>query len=148
MSSSHGICPGKLLSLVSVCVPCSLFGKPFDGGKRMDHGVPQPQGQAPMQQQQPSFMPQHPAMTRLYDVHREVASLGPQVCTFSGLQNDRDYRRLERELARLQLEVDQVSTVAWEPGKNNRIYDDPLKCSNIFECISLLFVHSIFQVKT
>ncbi|XP_055719316.1 BAG family molecular chaperone regulator 5 isoform X1 [Salvelinus fontinalis] len=73
----------------------SLFGKPFDGGKRMDHGS---------QQQQ------HPAMIRLYEVQREVQSLGPQVCTFSGLKNEREYRRLERELTRLLLEVDQVDT--------------------------------------
>ncbi|XP_070972765.1 BAG family molecular chaperone regulator 5-like isoform X1 [Oncorhynchus clarkii lewisi] len=76
----------------------SLFGKPFDGGKRMDHGSQQ-------QQQQ-----QHPAMIRLYEVQREVQSLGPQVCTFSGLKNEREYRRLERELTRLLLEVDQVDT--------------------------------------
>nr|XP_046163780.1 BAG family molecular chaperone regulator 5 isoform X3 [Oncorhynchus gorbuscha] len=74
-----------------------LFGKPFDGGKRMDHGS--------QQQQQ-----QHPAMIRLYEVQREVQSLGPQVCTFSGLKNEREYRRLERELTRLLLEVDQVDT--------------------------------------
>ncbi|XP_064784161.1 BAG family molecular chaperone regulator 5-like isoform X2 [Oncorhynchus masou masou] len=78
---------------------CSLFGKPFDGGKRMDHGSQQ------QQQQQ-----QHPAMIRLYEVQREVQSLGPQVCTFSGLKNEREYRRLERELTRLLLEVDQVDT--------------------------------------
>ncbi|XP_041703752.1 BAG family molecular chaperone regulator 5 isoform X2 [Coregonus clupeaformis] len=77
---------------------CSLFGKPFDGGKRMDHGSQQ-------QQQQ-----QHPAMIRLYEVQREVQSLGPQVCTFSGLKNEREYRRLERELTQLLLEVDQVDT--------------------------------------
>ncbi|XP_041710203.1 BAG family molecular chaperone regulator 5-like isoform X1 [Coregonus clupeaformis] len=74
----------------------SLFGKPFDGGKRMDHGS---------QQQQ-----QHPAMIRLCEVQREVQSLGPQVCTFSGLKIEREYRRLERELTRLLLEVDQVDT--------------------------------------
>uniref|UniRef100_A0A4W5PRH5 BAG family molecular chaperone regulator 5 n=1 Tax=Hucho hucho TaxID=62062 RepID=A0A4W5PRH5_9TELE len=73
---------------------CSLFGKPFDGGKRMDHGSQQ----------------QHPAMIRLYEVQREVQSLGPQVCTFSGLKNEREYRRLERELTQLLLEVDQVDT--------------------------------------
>ncbi|XP_070972766.1 BAG family molecular chaperone regulator 5-like isoform X2 [Oncorhynchus clarkii lewisi] len=64
----------------------------------MDHGSQQ-------QQQQ-----QHPAMIRLYEVQREVQSLGPQVCTFSGLKNEREYRRLERELTRLLLEVDQVDT--------------------------------------
>ncbi|XP_029585880.1 BAG family molecular chaperone regulator 5 isoform X3 [Salmo trutta] len=53
---------------------------------------------------------QHPAMIRLYEVQREVQSLGPQVCTFSGLKNEREYRRLERELTRLLLEVDQVDT--------------------------------------
>ncbi|XP_010877074.1 BAG family molecular chaperone regulator 5 isoform X1 [Esox lucius] len=79
----------------------SLFGKPFDGGKRMDHGS---------QQQQQQQQQQHPAMMRLYEVQREVQSLGPQVCTFSGLKNEREYRRLERELTRLLLEVDQVDT--------------------------------------
>ncbi|XP_021440678.1 BAG family molecular chaperone regulator 5-like isoform X2 [Oncorhynchus mykiss] len=73
---------------------CSLFGKPFDGGKRMDNGSQQ----------------QHPAMNRLYEVQGEVQSLGPQVCTFSGLKNEREYRRLERELTQLLLEVDQVDT--------------------------------------
>ncbi|XP_056282596.1 BAG family molecular chaperone regulator 5 isoform X2 [Pseudoliparis swirei] len=81
---------------------CSLFGKPFDGGKRMDHGVPQ--------QQHPAEQQQHPAMMRLYEVHKEVASLGPQVCNFSGLQAERDYKRLERELTALLLAVDQVDT--------------------------------------
>ncbi|XP_036927188.1 BAG family molecular chaperone regulator 5 isoform X3 [Acanthopagrus latus] len=95
---------------------CSLFGKPFDGGKRMDHGGPQQQQQQqqhPMEQQyhqQQPYHPQHPAMMRLYEVQKEVASLGPQVCHFSGLQNDRDYKRLERDLTRLLLEVDQVDT--------------------------------------
>uniref|UniRef100_A0AAQ4P8U6 BAG family molecular chaperone regulator 5 n=1 Tax=Gasterosteus aculeatus aculeatus TaxID=481459 RepID=A0AAQ4P8U6_GASAC len=98
---------GRLTSCF-LCVSSSLFGKPFDGGKRMDHGGPQ-QHQHPTEQQQP-YHQQHPAMTRLYEVHGEVASLGPQVCTFSGLQDDRDYKRLERELTRLLLQVDQVDT--------------------------------------
>lgn len=84
----------------------------------MDHGGSQQQPhhhhqhhqQHPMEQQQQAYYPQHPAMLRLYEVQKEVASLGPQVCTFSGLQNDRDYKRLERELTRLLLEVDQVDT--------------------------------------
>lgn len=80
----------------------------------MDHGGQQhPQQQqhyhpAPHQQQHPQQ--QHPALGRLYEVQREVAALGPQVCTYSGLQSDREYRRLERELTRLLLEVDQVDT--------------------------------------
>lgn len=77
----------------------------------MDHGSqqqpPQPQF---YHHQQPQQQQQHPAMLRLYEVQREVASLGPQVCTYSGLQNDREYKRLERELTRLLLEVDQVDT--------------------------------------
>ncbi|XP_077395748.1 BAG family molecular chaperone regulator 5 isoform X2 [Festucalex cinctus] len=91
---------------------CSLFGKPFDGGKRMEHGgQPQQQQQPPMATEQPPQYPsQHPAMMRLYEVHREVTALGPQVCTFSGLPDDRDYKRLERELTRLLLEVDRVDT--------------------------------------
>uniref|UniRef100_A0A1A8QEI9 BAG family molecular chaperone regulator 5 n=1 Tax=Nothobranchius rachovii TaxID=451742 RepID=A0A1A8QEI9_9TELE len=84
----------------------SLFGKPFDGGKRMEHGGPQePHQQQPVEQQQ-----HHPAMMRLYEVQKEVLSLGPHVCTFSGLQDDREYKRMERELTRLLLEVDQVDT--------------------------------------
>ncbi len=95
----------------------SLFRKPFDGGKRtMDHGS---------QQQQTQQMPgpftgyagpqgpypgQHPALLRLDEVQREIASLGPQVCYYSGLQSDREYKRLERELTRLLLEVDKVRT--------------------------------------
>ncbi|KAG7277725.1 hypothetical protein CRUP_023013 [Coryphaenoides rupestris] len=43
--------------------------------------------------------PQHPTMARLAEVQREV-------CTFSGLQDEREYKRLERELARLQTDVD------------------------------------------
>ncbi|XP_072313183.1 BAG family molecular chaperone regulator 5 isoform X2 [Eucyclogobius newberryi] len=108
---------------------CSLFGKPFDGGKRMDPGAPQsqPQTQSPPPGftvpafvvpgftvpgfTVPGFIVQHhPAMLRLGEVHREAAALGQQVGAFSGLQNDREYKRLERELARLQLEVDQVDT--------------------------------------
>ncbi|KAL4656355.1 BAG family molecular chaperone regulator 5-like [Arapaima gigas] len=70
----------------------SLFGKPFDGGKRMDPNS------------------QHPSMARLLEVQSQVSSLGQQVCAFSGLQSDREYRRLERELNHLQVEVDQVET--------------------------------------
>ncbi|XP_017580506.1 BAG family molecular chaperone regulator 5 isoform X3 [Pygocentrus nattereri] len=96
----------------------SLFGKPFDGGKRtMDHGS--------QQQQQTQQMPgpfqgfagpqgpcpgQHPTLVRLDELQREVAMLGQQVCSFSGLQSDREYKRLERELTQLLLEVDQVET--------------------------------------
>ncbi len=82
----------------------------------MDHGS---------QQQQTQQMPgpftgyagpqgpypgQHPALLRLDEVQREIASLGPQVCYYSGLQSDREYKRLERELTRLLLEVDKVRT--------------------------------------
>ncbi|KAJ3612956.1 hypothetical protein NHX12_019213 [Muraenolepis orangiensis] len=49
-------------------------------------------------------------MARLYEVQREVASLGPQVCTYSGLRDEREYKRLERELARLQMDVDRLDT--------------------------------------
>ncbi|XP_051942107.1 BAG family molecular chaperone regulator 5 isoform X2 [Hippocampus zosterae] len=92
---------------------CSLFGKPFDGGKRMEHAGSPPPPHEQQQQQQPMATeqaPQHPAMMRLYEVHREVTALGPQVCIFSGLPDDRDYKRLERELTRLLLEVDRVDT--------------------------------------
>ncbi|XP_068195553.1 BAG family molecular chaperone regulator 5 isoform X2 [Antennarius striatus] len=90
---------------------CSLFGKPFDGGKRMEPGgsAQQQQHPPPTEQQQP-FPPPHPALTRLSEVQREAAALGPQVSTFSGLQDDRDYRRLERELTQLLLDVDRVDT--------------------------------------
>ncbi|XP_062378546.1 BAG family molecular chaperone regulator 5 isoform X2 [Sardina pilchardus] len=53
---------------------------------------------------------QHPALVRLGELQGEVATFGPHVCAFSGLQSDREYKRLERELTRLQLEVDQVET--------------------------------------
>ncbi|KAG5285188.1 hypothetical protein AALO_G00000540, partial [Alosa alosa] len=53
---------------------------------------------------------QHPALVRLGELQGEVATLGPHVCAFSGLQSDREYKRLERDLTRLQLEVDQVET--------------------------------------
>ncbi|XP_016123925.1 BAG family molecular chaperone regulator 5-like [Sinocyclocheilus grahami] len=96
---------------------CSLFRKPFDGGKRtMDHGSQQPQtpqmpgpftGYAGPQGPYPG---QHPALLRLDEVQREIATLGPQVCSYSGLQSDREYKRLERELTRLLLEVDKVET--------------------------------------
>ncbi|XP_061699243.1 BAG family molecular chaperone regulator 5 isoform X2 [Syngnathoides biaculeatus] len=94
---------------------CSLFGKPFDAaGKRMEHGggppAPTPQQPAMASEQPAQNPPRHPAMMRLYEVHRELTALGPQVCTFSGLPDDRDYKRLERELTRLQLEVDRVDT--------------------------------------
>uniref|UniRef100_A0A8D2ZXK5 BAG family molecular chaperone regulator 5 n=1 Tax=Scophthalmus maximus TaxID=52904 RepID=A0A8D2ZXK5_SCOMX len=106
-------CSALNCCFIASCCPFlpSLFGKPFDGGKRMDHGGPQQQQHHhPMEHQQQPYYPQHPAMMRLYEVQKEVASLGPQVCTFSGLQHDRDYKRLERELTRLLLEVDQVDT--------------------------------------
>ncbi|XP_069049232.1 BAG family molecular chaperone regulator 5 isoform X3 [Lepisosteus oculatus] len=72
--------------------PRFLFGKPFDGGKRMETGG------------------QHPGLQRLQEVQREVQGLGKQVGSFSGLQSDREYRRLERELTRQLLEVDAVDT--------------------------------------
>ncbi|KAL2098640.1 hypothetical protein ACEWY4_005120 [Coilia grayii] len=125
---------------VCVCSLRSLFGKPFDGGKRnMDHGHQQqprphsyPQTQTPPSQPGPfpyfpgggAFFPafpgfpggstlspgQHPALLRLGELQGEVATFAPHVCAFSGLQSDREYKRLERELARLQVEVDQVET--------------------------------------
>ncbi|KAK1894436.1 BAG family molecular chaperone regulator 5 [Dissostichus eleginoides] len=76
----------------------------------MDHGAQQHQQHHPMEQQQQSYHQQHPAMMRLYEVQKEVQSLGSAVCTFSGLQHDRDYKRVERELTRLLLEVDKVDT--------------------------------------
>ncbi|KAI4888309.1 hypothetical protein NFI96_017621 [Prochilodus magdalenae] len=100
---------------------CSLFGKPFDGGKRtMDHGSQQQQQQQQTQQMpgpfqgfagpQGPYPGQHPTLARLDELQREVAALGQQVCSFSGLQSDREYKRLERELTRLLLEIDQVET--------------------------------------
>ncbi|KAI5108118.1 BAG family molecular chaperone regulator 5 isoform X1 [Silurus meridionalis] len=99
---------------------CSLFGKPFDGGKRtMDHGnqqQQQPQTQFMAGPFQAYMVPQgpypgpHPTLVRLDELQRELMMLGQQVFSFSGLQSDREYKRLERELTRLQLEVDQVDT--------------------------------------
>ncbi|XP_046727572.1 BAG family molecular chaperone regulator 5 isoform X2 [Silurus meridionalis] len=98
----------------------SLFGKPFDGGKRtMDHGnqqQQQPQTQFMAGPFQAYMVPQgpypgpHPTLVRLDELQRELMMLGQQVFSFSGLQSDREYKRLERELTRLQLEVDQVDT--------------------------------------
>ncbi|XP_066550090.1 BAG family molecular chaperone regulator 5 isoform X2 [Amia ocellicauda] len=53
---------------------------------------------------------QHPSLARLQEVQRECQALGQQVGSFSGLQSDREYRRLERELTRQLLEVDAVET--------------------------------------
>ncbi|XP_063049604.1 BAG family molecular chaperone regulator 5 [Engraulis encrasicolus] len=119
---------------------CSLFGKPFDGAKRgnMDHehqhqqqhhpGRPHsfPQQTPPTQPQPRPFSyftsfpgfpggvglspGQHPSLARLAELQAEVATFGPAVCSFSGLTSDRQYKRLERELSRLQVEVDQVET--------------------------------------
>ncbi|XP_031436248.1 BAG family molecular chaperone regulator 5 isoform X2 [Clupea harengus] len=119
---------------------CNLFGKPFDGGKRnMEHGPPPPQQhqQSPPPQPGPfpyfqggggvfpgypggvSFFPgfpgglspaQHPSLVKLGELQGEVATFGPHVGPFSGLQSDREYKRLMRELTRLQLEIDQVET--------------------------------------
>ncbi|XP_066534952.1 BAG family molecular chaperone regulator 5 isoform X2 [Hoplias malabaricus] len=98
---------------------CSLFGKPFDGGKRtMDHGSQQQQQQT---QQMPGtfqafagpqdpYPGQHPTLAQLDELQREVAALRQQVCSFSGLQSDREYKRLERELTQLLLEIDKVET--------------------------------------
>lgn len=84
----------------------------------MDHGSQQQQ-----QQQHTQYMPgpfqafmgpqdpypgPHPTLMRLDELHRELTTLGQQVFSFSGVQSDREYRRLERDLAQLQLEVDQV----------------------------------------
>lgn len=83
----------------------------------MDHGNQQQQHpqtqymagpfQAYMGPQGPYPGP-HPTLVRLDELQREAVSLGQQVCSFSGLQSDREYKRIERDLARLQLEVDQV----------------------------------------
>lgn len=86
----------------------------------MDHGSQQQQQpqtqymagpfQAYMGPQGPYPGP-HPTLVRLDELQREVVALGQQVFSFSGLQSDREYKRLERELARLQLEVDQVRSL-------------------------------------
>lgn len=86
----------------------------------MDHGShPQQQQQQQQTQQMPGpfqvfagpqgpYPGQHPTLARLDELQKEVAMLGQQVWTFSGLQSDREYKRLERELTRLLLDVDQV----------------------------------------
>ncbi|TRY87162.1 hypothetical protein DNTS_024228 [Danionella cerebrum] len=95
----------------------SLFGKPFDGGKRtMDHGSQQSrttQAPGPFTSFSGAHGPypgHHPTLVRLNEVQKEMSTLGPQVCSFSGLQSDREYKHLERELTRLLLEVDKVET--------------------------------------
>lgn len=85
----------------------------------MDHGNQHQQQQQPQSQYmagpfqaymgpQGPYPGHHPTLVRLDELQREAVTLGQQVCSFSGLQSDREYKRLERELARLQLEVDQV----------------------------------------
>ncbi|KAG2457833.1 BAG family molecular chaperone regulator 5 [Polypterus senegalus] len=53
---------------------------------------------------------QHPSMVRLQEIVKEVKVLGQQVASFSGLQSDKDYRKLERALTRQLFEIDSVET--------------------------------------
>lgn len=53
---------------------------------------------------------QHPAISRLQEIQREVKGLEQQVLGFSGLADDKAYRRLERTLTRQLFEIDSVDT--------------------------------------
>ncbi|XP_058511474.1 BAG family molecular chaperone regulator 5 [Ochotona princeps] len=53
---------------------------------------------------------QHPSLSRLQEIQKEVKSVEPQVLGFSGLLDDKNYRRLERLLTRQLFEIDSVDT--------------------------------------
>lgn len=53
---------------------------------------------------------QHPSMIRLQEIMKEVKDLSSQVVSFSGLQTDKDYCKLERALTRQLFEIDSVDT--------------------------------------
>ncbi|XP_006879113.1 PREDICTED: BAG family molecular chaperone regulator 5 [Elephantulus edwardii] len=53
---------------------------------------------------------QHPAISRLQEIQKEVKALEPQVTCFSGLPDDKGYKRLERILTKQLFEIDSVDT--------------------------------------
>lgn len=53
---------------------------------------------------------QHPSITRLREIQKEVKSVEQQVVCFSGLSDDKNYKRLERFLTKQLFEIDSVDT--------------------------------------
>ncbi|XP_075388496.1 BAG family molecular chaperone regulator 5 isoform X1 [Tenrec ecaudatus] len=53
---------------------------------------------------------QHPSISRLQEIQKEVKSVEPQVLGFSGLSEDKNYKRLERILTKQLFEIDSVDT--------------------------------------
>ncbi|XP_038595820.1 BAG family molecular chaperone regulator 5 [Tachyglossus aculeatus] len=53
---------------------------------------------------------QHPSLSRLQEIQKEVKGIEPQVVGFSGLANDKNYKKLERVLTKQLFEIDSVDT--------------------------------------
>ncbi|KAJ1108130.1 hypothetical protein NDU88_005512 [Pleurodeles waltl] len=53
---------------------------------------------------------QHPSVIRLQEIQRQVKDIGQQVCSFSGLPGDVDYRNMERSLTKYLFEIDSIET--------------------------------------
>ncbi|KAB0389181.1 hypothetical protein E2I00_001954, partial [Balaenoptera physalus] len=53
---------------------------------------------------------QHPSITRLQEIQKEVKSIEQQVIGFSGLSDDKNYKKLERVLTKQLFEIDSVDT--------------------------------------
>lgn len=53
---------------------------------------------------------QHPSISRLQEIQKEVKSIEQQVIGFSGLSDDKNYKNLERMLTKQLFEIDSVDT--------------------------------------
>ncbi|XP_043930449.1 BAG family molecular chaperone regulator 5 [Protopterus annectens] len=53
---------------------------------------------------------QHPSIIRIQETQKDVQAIALHVTTFSGLQNDREYQKLERELTKHLLQLDNIDT--------------------------------------
>ena len=53
---------------------------------------------------------QHPSISRLQEIQKEVKSIEQQVLGFSGLSDDKNYKKLERILTKQLFEIDSVDT--------------------------------------
>lgn len=53
---------------------------------------------------------QHPSIIRLQEIQKEVRSIEQQVISFSGLSDDKNYKKLERILTKQLFEIDSVDT--------------------------------------
>ncbi|KAL4670320.1 BAG family molecular chaperone regulator 5 isoform X1 [Piliocolobus tephrosceles] len=53
---------------------------------------------------------QHPSISRLQEIQKEVKSVEQQVVGFSGLSDDKNYKKLERFLTKQLFEIDSVDT--------------------------------------